>query len=192
MNDDVTIWIGKLKEGDEDAARMIWERFFHRIQGLAQKKLGSIPRRESDAEDLALSAINALCVGAREGKFRQLEDRQDLWQLLAMITSRKAAQSWRRQTRRGEVGESVFQHNAEGLGMQNIAADSPQFLDTMHDACRDLLAKLDSDRLREVAMLRLSGYSNAEIAAKLDRSEKSIERYLQLIRASWSAERDAE
>jgi DNA-binding NarL/FixJ family response regulator len=50
--------------------------------------------------------------------------------------------------------------------------------------CEELLALLD-DRLREVAILRLHGYTNQEIAEQLGRSVKSVERYLKLIRVEW-------
>jgi DNA-directed RNA polymerase specialized sigma24 family protein len=51
--------------------------------------------------------------------------------------------------------------------------------------CEELLASVD-DRLRRVALLKLAGLSNEEIAASVDRSVKSVERYLQQIREAWT------
>jgi len=53
---------------------------------------------------VALSAFDSFCRGAEKGRFPRLEDRDDLWQLLFMITTRKAAdlvQHERRQKRGG-------------------------------------------------------------------------------------------
>jgi len=104
----VTAQLSKLKLGDENAAFVIWERFFERIRGLAKAKLGSMPKRHADEEDIALSAINALYDGARADRFRKLEDRDDLWQILCMITARKTASAWRKKKARPEIGESAF------------------------------------------------------------------------------------
>src|ERR1051326_5991770 len=85
----ITAWIGQLKAGRKDAAQPVWERYFQRLAGLACKKLGS-SRRATDEEDVALSAIHSFFLGAKKGRFPQLEDRDDLWKLLVTITERKA------------------------------------------------------------------------------------------------------
>lgn len=193
MNDQsqITFWIGKLKSGDDEAATRVWDQFFHRVKALAEKKLGSVPRRTYDADDLALSAINALCVGAQKDRFRQLETGRDLWQLLAMITARKAANVWQKQARNREVGESALGMPTDGNpdGFAQIPATQPgDLLDAIDGTCVDLLSRLD-DRLREVALLRLQGYANEEIAEQIGRSVKSVERYLKLIRDRWETDR---
>ncbi len=186
MDDDVTLWISQLKSGDEQAAQQIWDQFFARVQAFAQRKLGAIPQRDGDAEDLALSAMNALYLGAREGRFQKLEDRQDLWRLLAIITARKAALSWRKKKQRREVGESVLLNGRDAqVSMRNVPDHAPDYFDSLSMACQDLLGGLD-DRLRNVALLRLQGYANDEIAQQVGRSVKSVERYLKLIRETWS------
>ena len=48
------------------------------------------------------------------------------------------------------------------------------------------LAALDEEFLREVAMYKLEGYTNEEIAEKISRSVKTVERKLALIRKLWS------
>ena len=185
----VTRMIANLKTGDEEAAQAIWEGLFNQVCGLANRRLGEASRRVQDEEDIALSAMNALCVGAREGKFRQLENRDDLWQLLCMLTARKAVLRWQKQRAKPEVGESIL-----GVGPDEERATLDQFvqgkpdvgyLDTLSATSSDLLAGLD-DRLRQVALLKLRGYSNQEIADDLGRSVKSVERYLHSIRQKWN------
>ena len=55
--------------------------------------------RTVDEEDVVLSAFNSFCARAKQGKFRQLEDSEDLWQLLVVITQRKAINRYKRATR---------------------------------------------------------------------------------------------
>ena len=181
-------WIAKLKSGEELAAEKIWQGYFQRVRALAEKKLGSLPQRDRDAEDVALSALNALCVGARDGKFQRLEDSNDLWQILAMITSRKAANAWRRQTNRLEVGESIFGNPLEkdSAGMNQVSdnRDQQEIEQTLSNVSAELLSGLD-DKQRQVAAYRLQGFSNDEIAEKMNVSIRSVERYLQMIRLQW-------
>ena len=63
----VTHWIELLKAGDPAAAQKLWESYFHRLVGLARKKLQGIPRRAADEEDVALSAFDSLCRAAAKG-----------------------------------------------------------------------------------------------------------------------------
>src|SRR3954453_9317495 len=86
----ITRCIEALKGGDHDAARRIWEAYFHRLVGLARARLHDAPRRAADEEDVALSAFDSFCRGVDAGRFPRLDDRHDLWQVLVLITVRKA------------------------------------------------------------------------------------------------------
>src|SRR5262249_19584667 len=86
----VTRWIDELKAGDARAAQKLWERYFERLVGLARKKLQGTKRRVADEEDVALSAFDSFCRRAGEGRFPRLDDRDSLWQLLVVLTARKA------------------------------------------------------------------------------------------------------
>ena len=184
----MTRLIADLKEGDESAAELVWSRFFQRLTGIARRKLGTVPRRVQDEEDLALSAMHALCLGAREGRFRKLQNRDDLWQILIMLTARKASNVRRKQAIRQESGESVLQ-SRDSEDFVNVAefVEGPPteaMLDSVGIHCEELLSLLD-EKLRHVAMLKLSGHTNEEISQIRGRSVKSIERYLQMIRRTW-------
>lgn len=182
----VTKWIAGLKSGDETSAAAIWERFFLQLRDYARGKLGPAARRAVDEEDLALSALHALCIGARDGRFQRLADRNDIWQILTMIAARKASNARRRGHVRHEITESDAEVAGELLGVAELAGEnSAEFFESLNSHCEDLLARLD-DRLRQVALLKLSGYTNEEIACLRNRGLSTIERYLQLIRTIWS------
>ena len=90
-DDPVTVWIAQLQGGDPAAARPLWDRYFHRLVGLARKRLKDAPRRAADEEDVALSAFDSFCRNAEAGRFPDLADRDGLWRVLATFTLRKAA-----------------------------------------------------------------------------------------------------
>ena len=50
----VTQWLHALRDNNQDAAHDLWQRYFHRIQGLARRRLGDQGAAHTDAEDAAL------------------------------------------------------------------------------------------------------------------------------------------
>ena len=86
----VTIWIHQLRAGNSLAAQKIWEAYYYRLVCLARGKLRTMPRRGADEEDIALSAFDSFFRGVERGRFPKLDDRDDLWQVLLLITERKA------------------------------------------------------------------------------------------------------
>jgi DNA-directed RNA polymerase specialized sigma24 family protein len=195
----VTQWIDGLKAGDPDAAQKLWERYFRRLVGLAKKKLRAAPRRAADEEDVALSAFDSFCRGAGQDRFPQLHDRLDLWQLLVLVTARKAvdlAQHERRQKRGGGgvLDEAAMpgptRSSAQGAALEQIEGPepTPAFAAQVAEEYGRLLERLDSPELRSVAMHKVEGYDNEEIAARLGCGLRTVERRLRLIRSIWEQE----
>ena len=59
----------------------------------------------------------------------------------------------------------------------------------MTETCRILLNKLEDETLKAIAVHKMEGYSNKEIAQKLGCVERTIERKLARIRQIWERER---
>src|SRR5215469_6728517 len=100
----VTRWLESLKLGDAAAAQELWRRYFQALVRLARDRLRGAPRAVADEEDAALSAFDSFVRGAACNRYPRLDDRDDLWRLLVVITERKAldqAQRERRQKRGG-------------------------------------------------------------------------------------------
>jgi DNA-directed RNA polymerase specialized sigma24 family protein len=53
------------------------------------------------------------------------------------------------------------------------------------DECRRLLQALGNDTLRQIALLRMQGYSDPEIAQQLGCGLRTVGRKLELIRKTW-------
>src|ERR1700726_2239482 len=96
----ITHWLRLLQAGDHSAARPLWQHYFQLLVARARAALRGVPRRAADEEDVALSAFDSFCRGAEQGHFPQLEDRDDLWRLLVVITGRKASHLIRDETRK--------------------------------------------------------------------------------------------
>src|SRR3954471_118492 len=85
----VTHWLRQVESRDQEAARLLWQRYYRELVELARARLGQTPRRMADEEDIALSVLRCLYDGAARGQFVAVVNRQALWQLLATITIRK-------------------------------------------------------------------------------------------------------
>ena len=192
----VTTWVEQLRAGNRAAAQHLWDRYFPRLVGLARQKLRGLPRRATDEEDVALSAFDSFCRGAEQGRFPRLEGRDDLWALLVVITAGKAIDLRQRETRQkrggGRVsGESVLddllgnKDGAAGIGQVVGAEPTPELAARVAEEFQRLLAQLPGDELRTVALRRMEGYTNAEIAAELGCADATVERRLKLIRSLW-------
>ncbi|MDG3006664.1 ECF-type sigma factor [Paludisphaera mucosa] len=187
----VTHWLGDLKVGDLAAAQPLWERYFGKLVVLARSKLRSLHKTgaEGDEEDAALSAFNSFCTGAAGGKFPKLDDREDLWKLLVVITARKAfAQVGReRRLKRGGGRRSTeADRDPKGLDLLAGPEPSPEFAAMVAEEFRRLLDSLEDDGLREVALRRMEGYTCDEIAEHLGCARRTVARRLDLIRKTWS------
>ena len=198
IDDDVTRWISELAHGDELAAQRIWDLYCQQLARLARNKLGNANRRVADEEDVVVSASGSFCRGVAGGRFPQLNDRHDLWKLLVTITARKAVAQLRREHAQkcggGAVrGDSVFiegESSGQPAGIGEVVGrePTPDFALQVTEQCEHLFECLDDERLHVVALLKLEGYSNEEIARSLDCALGTVERKLTRIRRTWSKE----
>jgi DNA-directed RNA polymerase specialized sigma24 family protein len=196
MNDDFPNWLVALKDNDPAAAQKLWESYYKKLLRLSGRLIGALPKRVADEEDLALSAMKSFVMGAQKGRFPRLDDETDLWRILVTITSRKVSAHRRRhfaaRRNHGAVrGESVFPQGDDkgpgGIGAMAGQEPTPDFAAAVTEECRLLFEKLDDPLLREIATWKMEGYSNEEIAEKLGRTVRTVERKLGLIRDCWSA-----
>ena len=74
----VTCWIDQLKAGEPAAVQPLWEGYFQQLVARTRQKLTGRSRRAADEEDVALSAFDSFCRAAAQGRFPQLQDRDDL------------------------------------------------------------------------------------------------------------------
>ena len=191
----VTQWIAQLKAGDPAAARPLWDRYFQQMVAHARRKLAAAPRRAGDEEDVALSAFHSFWQAAAQGRFPRLEDRHDLWQLLLVITDRKALKLAARERRQRRGGGQVLDEAACAAGWPTAVSflteapePAPEFAALVADECRRLLLALGDAELRQVAVLKMEGYTVPEIAGRIGWAPRTVKRWLNLIRRTWEKE----
>jgi DNA-directed RNA polymerase specialized sigma24 family protein len=194
----VTCWIRNLQDhGSDTAQEQLWNRYFRRLVGLARVKLAGTPRVVEDEEDVALHALMSFFDGARNGRFPRLADRQGLWQLLSRIVvcqainQRNRALAQKRGAGRTQGKLFLDGSSDESAGMMDLASTepTPEFLAEMAEQCRQLMSRLPDD-LKQIAVWKLHGYTHAEIAGKIGRVERTVERKIQEIREIWSSGAD--
>jgi DNA-directed RNA polymerase specialized sigma24 family protein len=196
--------------------RTIWQRYFPQLVRIAREKLAGTQRRLADEEDVALSALDRFCRAAQRGHFPDLAGRDELWHLLLRIATRRT-QDLAQRERRGVAGRvsNASDPDIRGMGkVEDSAAPegnrigraggaayggfdmaqirdegpTPEFAAVMAEECRRLLARLDERGLQELAIAKMEGYSNQEIADKHQCSLRTVERRLHLIREIWRDE----
>jgi DNA-directed RNA polymerase specialized sigma24 family protein len=195
-SDAVTGWIDQLTStnrasaGGQQAAEQLWQHVAVRLQEFAAQKLDVQTRRHYDEHDAANSAFHSLCRGLSEGRM-EVENRDALWGLLAVITSRKISAQQRhihRQKRgSGAVrGESGFV-DLGAAGINAVAGDQspPDELAEVSESCAQLLDALPDDTMKRIVLLKFQGAKNSEIANELNCTERTIERKLERIRRIW-------
>ncbi len=187
--DSVMHWVEKLRSGDPAAARQLWERYYQDMVELARRKLWHTSCRWADEEDVALSAFKSFCHGLANGRFPESIDRGNLWQLLFTLTARKAVDLHRRQGRikRGGAAQGV-EVDMDGLAAPMVRPDLAALLE---EQVRTLLDGLGDPQLRAVAQWKMEGFTQAEIAARLGCTERTVERKLRVIRRLWQEEVEA-
>ena len=195
----VTAWLHQLKEGKEgEFQQQIWNRYFEQLVCVARSRLSRELCRMEDEEDAVLSAFDSFFARVKEGQFPELSDRTSLWPLLVTITLRKTHNLQRRQSaqkrdaRRQISGNSASE--TEGNWLEQLAHEqpTPELAAEAAEEANRLLEVLGKESLKEVARMKLEGYSNAEIAQKVGVMERSVERRLALIRTIWTEFAEAE
>jgi RNA polymerase sigma factor (sigma-70 family) len=198
MDDKITVWLGKLAEGDELAAQRIWEHYCGELVKRARRKLGDAPRRAADEDDVAQSAFRSFCEGVEAGRFPQLNDRYDLHKLLMTITARKAMAYARHERRKKRGGGAVRGESAliprgsdePWVGIEQALGrePSPDFALLHAEQCERMLQRLEDPALRKVALLKLAGHTVQEIARETDCAYRTVKRRLAQIRQAWQSE----
>ena len=169
----------------EDAARGLWDRYVPRCSTwLTSSRSQAVLRRE-DEDDVLQSMYASFCIRQQRGNF-DLSGRDDLWKLLVTVTLRKARNAARRHRRdardyRREGDADGGDSTGRGWDIEPCDVSEPTLADAaaFNDELERRLRALGDPVLRRIALCKLEGYTNKEIARELDNcTERTIERKL--------------
>jgi RNA polymerase sigma factor (sigma-70 family) len=179
------------RERDE-AARLVWEHYFHELLALASRHLGWRVRHKVDPEDLLQSVYASVCRRQQRGEYT-LYDRDDFWRLLVTVTLNKArnAAKWHLRAKRTVDREVPLEaregKTGEGAGVSLAAGGpTPDEAVALAEELELRIRSLADPLLMQIALKKLEGLTNKEIADELDYTERTIERKLDSIRRKWS------
>lgn len=178
----VTTWLEALKAQEESAAQELWNRYFSQLVPLARRQLRGLAR-DTDEEDVALSALKSAMLGVQNNRFPDLNDRTGLWPLLVTITARKAINEIRRQ--RSKKRDRGAEQQIPSLQLLAGNDPNPDFALRVGEAIDSLVGALGDETLKTIAQRKLEGYSNEEIAKDLNVSARTVARKLARIRQEW-------
>lgn len=175
--------------GSESAIEKIWNNYHQKLLSVSKRKLTNLHSRVADEEDVALAAFGSFVRRLKRGDFAPSINRDEARKILITIAVRKALNLVRDSNRKCRRPENRL---IEGMHTQDRditdRAATPDAEVMVADSVQHLLNSLDSDELREIAISKMAGYTNREIAEALNRSIATIERRLQLIRLRWQKE----
>lgn len=183
----ITLLFQRMQQGDKSAVKSLWSRYVPRLLGLARSSLGGWDRGPMAAEDVVQSAFFSFWKTTQQPDADYNLKRDDIWNLLGLMTVRKVRDQLRREmaAKRGGgrvVSESAVPHDeGSDFRLDQIAAIECSDFD---QCCEELLLLL-SDDLRRIALLRMMAHSNAEISELLNCSERTVERKVGVIRTIW-------
>ena len=186
----VVLFVSQLKQGDPDAAGKLWERFSQRMLQLARARLKNCRPGGFDEEDVALGAFDAFCRAVQNGKFFAPDDPHNLWALLATFTVRKLNDQLKVEgaaKRGGDVRQEDRETRSGQVPLDRIPSTllGPVSNAILSDEYRRLFRLLNDPELEKVAVLKLEGYTNDEVAQELGYTRRTIQRMLNLIRVLW-------
>lgn len=181
---DVSHWIDRIKYGDPIAADRIWQHYFDRLVRSVRHRLRGQNRAVSDEEDIVLSVFDSFYAAAQQGRFPDMSDRDDLWRLLLRMAARKVIDKRRRDRRQRRGGDAQVRSLDDHQTIIEVIGDepSPEMVLMMQESVEQFLRYLGVGHLPELAVAKLEGHSNAELAERFGCSERTIERRLHLIR----------
>jgi RNA polymerase sigma factor (sigma-70 family) len=178
----ITRLIRAVQEGSSTAVRPLLEAYFDRLVQLASKRLQNLPGLVGYDEDLALRSFHSVYQRLRDpARPLDMAGRDDLWRLLATRTISRVIDLIRRH-RPGEVPGD------QDISQLLTRGPTPEEAAEVADECRRLLDLLDEPELRQIALWKVEGYTNEEIAARLDCVSRTVERKVRRIRLLWKHE----
>lgn len=180
--DSITRWIAAVRSGDAEAAEQLWARYFRELMVQARLRMSNVSKSFYDEEDAALSTFYVLWRKLEEGRYGEISDRQDLWNLMLTVLMRKIG---RRAKYQSAAKRTHWSGDAVQLSLDELPATSVQELS---QECLEMISALQDPNLERVAILKFEGYTNDEIAVRLDRTRRTVQRMLNLIRGIWEKE----
>lgn len=172
----------RFQEGtDRTAATELYVRYAQRLRALATAQTGDDLAQRIDPDDIVQSVFRTFFRRAAAGEY-DVPDGDELWKLFLVIALNKV----RAVAAHHRAAKRDVRKTASGEALETGSAPNEDDLRELQFTIDELLAPL-SPMHREIITMRIAGHEVAEIATKVGRAKRSVERILQEFRASLSA-----
>ncbi len=183
----------RLRGGDQQVARDVFERFVRRLIALAGSRLPPRMRRKVDPEDVVQSVFRGFFQGHAADQY-QIPDWERLWGLLAAITINKCehvVEHYQAGRRNVSAEASAVEPAVESFTGGDIASPdpTPDQIAIFDETILSLLKEFD-ERNGRVFLLILQGWSIADITIEIPCSERTARRVLDRVRQRLEELRD--
>jgi RNA polymerase sigma-70 factor (ECF subfamily) len=178
--------MAQLRDGRNEAAAQVFNRFANRLIVLARKQLDPKVRQKVDPEDVMQSVFRSFMIRNATGQLGQFDSWDNLWAMLVVMTQRKCGRridyfhADRRDVRR-EIGATppTAQSNVDF----GLSADDPTPSEAaMLTETLERLMNSFEGRNREILTLSLQGYSAPEVSTRLGCTERTVYRLLERVK----------
>lgn len=165
----------RFRTGSEDAATQLYLRYAKRLLALTRTKCAPDLAPRFDADDIVQSVFRTFFRRVAKGGY-DVPDGDDLWKLFLVIGLNKiqAVGAYHRAAKR-DVRLSAGDNGLETAATEVTDTES---LSILKMAIEEVMTGLTPAH-REIVNLRIEGCEVAEIAVRLGRSKRSVERILQ-------------
>lgn len=167
----------RFRDGSQDAATQIYQRYFHRLRALAKAKCAPDLASRIDAEDIVQSVFGSFFRAASQGYY-SVPAGEELWKLFLVIALNKirARGAFHRAAKRDvrvTGSQEALENWIETTG--GAADDAQKFLQFTIDEALERLSPIH----KRMVLLRIEGYEVVEISQQTGRSKRTVERILQ-------------
>ena len=176
--------LNRYRGGNQDAATELYLRYAQRLRGLARAQLSTDLAQKVDVDDIVQSVFGSFFRGVNNALY-QAPAGDELWRLLLVIALHKirsqgryhgAANSDDHRTVSTDGIEPTLVSRAEedranGAFLQLVIDETLEGMSAQH---------------RQIVEMRMDGLEVSEIAEKMGRSKRTVERLLQQARARLS------
>jgi RNA polymerase sigma-70 factor (ECF subfamily) len=172
----------RLREGRDDAATELYLRYARRLHGLARRQTSAAVARRVEPDEIVQSVFRTFFRRVKKGDY-DIPAGEELWRLLLVITLNKIRRAaiyhtaQRRDVRR--TAGSDLAGIDHYLALESSRAD--EALSVLQMVIADLISQLPPVK-GNMIRLRIDGHEVEEIAARTQRSKRTVERTLQEFR----------
>lgn len=173
-NADVAV-AGEFGCGDPAAGRELYLRFAARVRALARANMARGLVRREDVDDVVQSVFRRFFQAAGSGRYA-CPSEQELWDILIAITLNRlrSGAAFHRAAKR-DVRQTVGPDSLEATPAPGEGGGAEGYLRLVVDETLERMP----EELRAVVRMRMIGFEVAEIAERLGRSKRTVERLLQ-------------